>query len=149
MPRPISLRSLGGALTGTLALLAASCGGDGPTLYPVSGKVLYDGEPAGGATVVFVPVGATDETSLKPSGSVQPDGSFTLSTHPYGEGAPAGDYVVLVTWYPEGARQRVAEEDGPKPPPKLPAQYSDAEQSPLKATVRDGPTELEPFQLSK
>ena len=148
MPRSIFPRPLGCALTGALTLFITSCGGDGPTLYPVSGKVFYEGQSAEGATVVFVPVGETDENSLKPSGLVQADGSFTLSTHPYGDGAPVGDYVVLVSWYSEDARQRIPEEEE-KPPPKLPAQYSDVEQSPLKATVRDGPTELEPFQLSK
>lgn len=148
MPRLLCLRSFGRALTGALALLAASCGDGGPTLYPVSGKVLFNGQPVEGATVVFVPVGSDDATALKPSGAVQTDGSFTLSTYPHGDGAPAGDYVVLVTWYPPDARQRVEEEEE-APTPKLPARYSDAQQSPLKATVRDGPTELEPFQLTK
>ena len=140
MLRLLRLRSLGCALTGSLALLAASCGGGGPTLYPVNGKVLYNGQPAEGATVVLHPA---DASAPKPSGTVDADGSFTLRTHPHGEGAPAGDYAVVVTWYPPNSRGL----ENPKP--KLPARYSDPTQSGLKATVKTGPTELEPFQLTK
>ena len=37
-----------------LALTLASCGrGDVPALYPVHGKVIFNGQPAEGATVMF------------------------------------------------------------------------------------------------
>jgi hypothetical protein len=121
-------------------LLAVSCGDGGPTLYPVSGKVLYDGQPAEGATVVLH---SADPNGPKPSGTVEADGSFTLRTHPHGEGAPAGDYAVIVTWYPPNSRGL----ENPKN--KLPARYAVPAQSGLTATVRAGPTELEPFQLTK
>jgi hypothetical protein len=127
-------------LTGSLALLAASCGGGGPTLHPVSGKVFFNGRPAEGAIVVLHPA---DPNGPKPSATAGADGSFTLSTHPHGEGAPAGDYAVVVTWFPPDAR----EVDNPRN--KLPARYADPAQSGLKATVQAGPTELQPFQLTK
>jgi hypothetical protein len=140
VPRSFRLRSLGCVLTGSFALFAASCGGGGPTLYPVSGKVYFNDQPAEGATVVLHPA---DAGAAKPSGTAGADGSFTLRTYPHGEGAPAGDYSVIVTWYPPNSR----EQENPKN--RLPARYADPAQSGLKATVKAGPTTLEPFKLTK
>jgi hypothetical protein len=123
------------------ALLIASCGG-GPKLYPVRGKVLYLDQPAEGATVVFQPVNSGPDSAM-PSGTVGADGMFTLRTHPHGEGAPAGEYVVVVTWLPPNAREFET------PPNKLPGKYSSPTDSPLRATVKPGTNELEPFRLTK
>jgi hypothetical protein len=129
------------ALLAALVLPLASCG-SAVKLSPVTGKVFFEKEPAEGATVVFHRKdGAAD--APKPSGQVGADGSFRLSTHPHGEGAPPGEYEVVITWYPPNARGM----ENPKN--KLPARYTDPAQSGLKATVRDGPTELGPFQLTK
>jgi hypothetical protein len=129
------------ALAAAVLVPLASCGSS-VKLYPVRGKVFYDGQPAEGATVVFHRKGGPAD-SPKPSGTVGADGSFALSTHPHGDGAPAGDYEVIITWYPPNSR------GAENPKNKLPARYTDPAQSGLKATVRDGPTELEPFQLTK
>ncbi|HET6572494.1 MAG TPA: hypothetical protein VFG68_02750 [Fimbriiglobus sp.] len=140
MSRLLRLPSLGCALAGSLALLAASCGDSGPTLYPVNGKVLVNGQPAEGAMVVLHPA---DPKAPKPSGTAGPDGSFTLFTHPHGDGSPAGDYAVIVTWYPPDSR------GVENPKSLLPARYADPARSGLKATVQTGPTDLQPFQLTK
>jgi hypothetical protein len=140
VPRSRCFRSSGLSLIGVLALLLTSCGDGGPKLYPVSGKVLFNDQPAEGATVVFHP---SDSTMPKPSATVGADGSFALRTHPHGEGAPAGDYSVIVTWYPPNSRGL------DRPQNKLPGRYADPAQSGLKATVQTGPTELQPFQLTK
>ncbi|HKB04971.1 MAG TPA: hypothetical protein VKD90_22300 [Gemmataceae bacterium] len=124
------------------AVLVASCGGGGPKLHPVRGKVLYLDQPAEGAIVVFQPANSTADSPM-PSGTVGADGTFTLRTHPHGEGAPAGDYVVLVTWLPPNAREME------NPPNKLPPKYASLTDSPLKATVKSGSNELEPFRLTK
>jgi hypothetical protein len=110
-------------------------------LYPVTGKVLYQDKPAEGAQIVFH---ATDPQANphKPSGVVGADGTFTLTTHPHGDGAPAGEYTAVVTWYGENARDEGAKN-------KLPAKYADATKSGLKATVKPEPTTLEPFRLTK
>src|SRR5262249_38273293 len=117
------------AVVAALVLLCNACGGKAPKLDPVRGTVLFQQQPATGATVVFQPVNA-DAKSLTPSGTVAADGSFTLTTYPYGEGAPAGEYVVLVTWYAANAR---GVEDARN---KLPARYADVSHSPLRATVQ-------------
>jgi hypothetical protein len=127
-------------LTGSFALLVASCSDSGPTLYPVNGKVYFNDQPAEGATVVLHPA---DAGAPKPSGTVEADGSFTLRTHPHGEGAPAGDYAVVVTWYPPNSRGLQ------NPKNKLPPRYADPAQSGLKAIVKSGPTELDPFNLTR
>jgi len=130
------------SLAAAACLLVAGCGPAGPKLNPVSGKVLFQQQPAAGAQVVFQPVGSAGEAHpLTPSGTTGADGSFTLATHPHGEGALAGDYIVLVSWYPDNAR----EEANPKN--KLPAKYSDPAAALIKATVKEGNNELPPFEL--
>jgi hypothetical protein len=122
-------------------LVLTSCG-DGPKLNPVQGTVLYLEQPAEGATVVFQPVDSNAQ-SLMPTGVVGADGKFKLRTEPHGEGAPAGEYVVLITWYPPNAREL----DNAKN--KLHARYSSHNESPFRITVKPGTNELEPFRLTK
>ena len=125
------------------ALIAAGCGKSGPTLYPVTGKVTgADGKPLEHATVVFHPVGAADPDAIKPRGKVGPDGTFTLTTHTAGDGAPPGEYKVTVErWLSSGK--------GDEPPVnRLPEKYSKPDQSGLTATVGSGPTELTPFTVT-
>ncbi|MCI0702922.1 MAG: hypothetical protein L0241_17740 [Planctomycetia bacterium] len=136
----IKFARLAGALF--LALMVASCTSSAPKLYSVKGQVFHGDAPAEGATVVFQLKNA-GPNAPSPSGTVQADGSFTLRTHPYGEGAPSGEYVVLITWYPEDAR----EQETPKN--KLPARYANPDETPLQATVTDQPLELEPFKIPK
>jgi hypothetical protein len=76
-----------------------------------------------------------------PTGTVQADGSFTLRTHPLGDGAPPGEYTVVITWYPPNARELE------NPRNKLPARYASVVESPLTASIGEGPTELQPFEI--
>jgi len=110
-------------------------------LHPVTGTVLYQEQPIEGATVVFQPTGGEDTSA--PSGITGPDGKFRLRTHPHGDGAPAGDYKVLITWYPANAR----EQENPRN--RLPERYGNPTDTPLQATVNKGHNELEPFRLTK
>jgi hypothetical protein len=146
----IQSRQLGqAAAVASLALLLSSCGGgDGPVLHPVRGTVLYEDKPAEGATVVFHPVNGTPD-SPRPSGVVGKDGTFTLRTHPHGEGAPEGNYVVLVTWFEAAGPAKKEGRDPPDPKSKLSEHYTDAAKSGLKATVKPGENKLEPFKLTR
>jgi hypothetical protein len=87
---------LRGALAGVL-LLGASCSGR-KTVYPVSGKVLFEGRPAAGAVVQFHPQDRADTGAVVPLGEVGPDGTFRLTTYAHEDGAPAGRYTVTVSW---------------------------------------------------
>lgn len=133
------------ALTFAVAGLAG-CGDGGPKLYPVTGKVLVGDVPAEYATVVFHPVGAGPD-AVKPRGTVQADGTYTLTTTTAGDGAPAGAYRVTVEWWLSGTK-KAGDPDAPAKN-QLPARYADPAQSGLTATVGDGPTEVPVFKLSK
>jgi hypothetical protein len=136
------------AAVASLAVLLSSCGSGGPQLYPVKGSVLYEDKPAEGATVVFHPVNGQPDAP-KPSGVVGKDGTFILRTHPHGEGAPEGDYLVAVTWFDAPAPAKKEGRDPPDPKSKLSELYADATKSGLKATVNPGENNLEPFKLKR
>jgi hypothetical protein len=120
----------------------AACKKSSVKLYPVKGKVLFKDQPAEGAQVVFQKVNPDPNAKLEMShGRVGADGSFTLRTEPYGEGAPAGDYVVMVSWTVRDAKDEL------KTISKLPHKYADPTTPVLKATVKEGKNELEPFNL--
>jgi hypothetical protein len=125
--------------------LGASCGGSrGPTLHPVRGKVLYNGEPAVGAKVIFHPKDNSGPQAPRPTGVVGADGSFTLSSRQPNDGAPAGDYVVLVIWPSAkggGPGLRQSSQD------RLKGAYSNPEGAALQAHVAAGDNELPPFEL--
>jgi len=130
-------------LLAALLLCCAACGASGPRLYPVQGKVLFDDAPPVGATVVLHPIDGP-VGALTPSGNVEADGGFRLRTHPHGEGAPPGEYAVVVSWFPPNAR----EVENPRN--KLPTRYGDPKTTPLpKVTIPEAPTTLETFRLTK
>ena len=64
-----------------LALTLASCGrGDGPPLYPVHGKVMYKGQAAAGATVMFRREDPEPNTTPPvPTGQTDEEGNFSLA----------------------------------------------------------------------
>jgi hypothetical protein len=68
-------------------------------LYPVTGKVLYKGEPAAGAVVYFHWEGPPPApASTIPFGIVEDDGSYYLAGDGQGDGCPPGKFAVLVEW---------------------------------------------------
>jgi hypothetical protein len=131
--------------TAALSLVAlAGCNSSG--LYPVSGKVLVNGEPAVGATVTFVRKGAVEPLKEQtPQGVVGEDGSFTLNG-PAGEGAPPGEYVVLVEWK-EGAGKARGRAPALSAPDRLKKKYLDPNKPQLTATVEAKSNMLPPFEL--
>jgi hypothetical protein len=126
------------------ALLAAGCGDDsgvGKTV-PVAGQVTLDGGPFTAATTVilFKPDAARGNTSpLEPTGTVDGQGSYTLSTRGK-KGAPPGWYKVIVTASepradaPKGHRQQ-----RPSPKSLVPARYGQAATTPVALEVVENP----------
>ncbi len=137
--------SLYSGLLALVLLTCPACSDRRPVLYPVHGKVLFDGRPAPGALVVFHPV-RDDPKVPKPSGTVRGDGTFSLGTFAPDDGAPPGDYRVAIVW---PAAQSPAGSQKADIPNRLPVRYANPQTSPLHAQVKDGPTELEPFKLVK
>jgi len=133
------------ATTALAALLSSSCGNSNG-LYPVSGKVFYNGEPTVGATVTFVRKDATDRlTDPTPQGVVGTDGTFTLAG-PAGPGAAPGEYSVLIEWK-EGAGKQPGRAPALSAPDRLRKRYLDPNNPLVTATVEARPNTLPPFQV--
>ncbi|HEV3081913.1 MAG TPA: carboxypeptidase-like regulatory domain-containing protein [Gemmataceae bacterium] len=122
-------------------LMFAGCGGLNGR-YPVSGKVVYNGEPAVGAMVIFVSKDAPSQTH---QGVVGEDGTFTLAG-PAGDGALPGEYTVLVEWK-EGAGKSRGRSPGLSAPDRLKKRYLDPKKPLLTATVEAKTNNLPPFEL--
>ena len=86
-------------LAPAVGLVAAAGCGNPPGYFPVSGKVLYKGEPASGAVVYFHRVDATaNARGAIPFGIAGQDGGFSLSCDGVADGCPPGEYAILVEW---------------------------------------------------
>jgi hypothetical protein len=141
---PLRLRWLGLAL----ALGCLACSKGGSDLPPVQGKVLYKDQPAAGALVTFHPRGDAKPTTERPVGTVQKDGTFTLTTGPK-DGAPPGEYTVTFIW-PEEVAAKGKKQFSTSPPDsrdKLNGAYADPARSTFKVTINSGTNQLEPFRL--
>ena len=127
---------------------AAGCGESRPDVgvptYPVQGKVaLANGDPLTSGIVYFV---SDDEKSPPVSGTVNPDGSFTMMTDGVAAGAPAGEYKVRVQIDPDAPATGTSPKKRGAPP--FPAKYTKESTSGLTATVKAEPAnELPPFVL--
>jgi hypothetical protein len=114
--------------------------------YPVHGSVLVDGKPVENAMVIFCPVGGSEEVQKqRPFGFTGPDGKFELTTLSRADGSPAGEYKILIQW-PE------VKGTGPGGKPilgddRLHGRYMNLEKTELKASIKDGPADLPPFEL--
>lgn len=117
---------------------------DGPAIHPVSGQITKeDGSPINVGLVEFVPVAG----GRSPRGRLTTGGEYRLTTSAEGDGAPAGEYVVVISQpqlavgalRPAPAAHNDAHHDGQAtklgivPPP-----YTRRRASPLRATVAPG-----------
>ncbi len=96
------------ALGGAILAIACGCRDDesatGPVCYPVQGELRIDGRPAQGAMLKFLPATGAAQGQM-PTALVDEAGRWTASYSQAGDGAPAGEYRVLVVWMelaPEG-----------------------------------------------
>jgi hypothetical protein len=91
---PKCRRRFVGLLCLAVLLAAAGCASDRLPTAPVEGKVLYHGKPLEFGGVLVQP------TSGPPArGTIQPDGTFRLSTYRDGDGAVLGQHAVQITCY--------------------------------------------------
>src|SRR5262245_50800380 len=79
-----------------VAVAGCSSGSDRVPVFPVRGQVFYQSKPAVGAVVILNPQDASLEGKLPmhPTGKVEADGSFRITTYETHDGAPAGEYKV-------------------------------------------------------
>jgi hypothetical protein len=88
-------------LLGALSILLTTCRGpvsDRPRVFPASGELFVDGKPAVKAHVQLQAPADPALDQLRPHAVVGIDGTFRLTTFTSADGAPAGDYVLTVTW---------------------------------------------------
>jgi len=129
----------------------AGCGGDElkpPPLFPVSGTVTYQGKPVPGATVVFIPEGkvkAKDPARLRPFGTADEQGNYSIAWSEEHEGAATGKYKVGIS-----AVEAVNDEEGDsqtKPANAIPDKYGNPSTSGLTATVTEDGENVFNFDL--
>jgi hypothetical protein len=129
-------------LSGVFVFLVAGCGDGKPKLYKTAGQVLIGGKAAPKAFVVFHSLNGETPPG-RASATTDDDGRFALTTMSAGDGAPAGNYAVVVTW-PIPPKSPF---DGGGPD-RLRGRYGDPATTPLKATIaKQDENLLEPFQL--
>lgn len=132
-----------------LALACCSCGNG---LHPVSGTVTYKGAPAAGASVHLRRTGADPLNEQSVMGIVQGDGSFTLVCGALGQGAPPGEYDVLIEWRqgtgPAKAPGHGRGDPRRKPPDRLKGRYADPKRPRFHAVIQAGANHLPPFNLT-
>ena len=134
------------AVAVAITVMLVGCSGrpaNRPATYPVSGIVQFSGSPVAGATVGFQ---SKQPQGRSASGITDAQGRYKLTTFSQGDGAPPGDYGVIVLKYKETASASGGEYrpvQGPETPPEheLPPKYAAAATSGLEATV--GTTALE------
>jgi hypothetical protein len=125
-----------------------ACGPSRKSVYPVKGRITdVDGKPIAGAVVYFIRVGADPNDKDSPvssSGTSDASGEYTLTTYETGDGAPEGEYVVIVSWPGE---KKVP---GPGPgPDRLNGQYSNEKTSQIHRKVeKSGANEMETIKVS-
>lgn len=127
-----------------LALVPLSCGDPRfKPVYPVKGQVTFDGKPAAGAAVTLHPQNVPEHPWTKPSGEVNENGEFTISTYKSGDGAPAGSYAVTIVWIPPNFAGPTEKGN------KLPARYANKDTSGLTVEILTHDNELPAFNLTK
>ena len=135
-------------LLGALPLLTA-CGSKKLPVYPVTGEVRFQGKPALGAEVIFHPQGGSEQQKqTRPNGRADEFGKFALTTYELGDGAPAGEYQITITWpgplpgaNPKDKKAALAGPD------RLQGRYVDPAKSGLKATVANAANQLPVIEL--
>ena len=125
-----------------LAAAALGCGDDSLDVYPVRGKITFDGKPiVGGGSIAFMPT--TEQEGKMAGGTITEDGAYEMSTYAEGDGSIPGEFRVVIVQVVETEPE--ATQDGQAPAEasgasvaqsdRIPAIYSDPYNSPLTATV--------------
>lgn len=116
-------------------MMFVGCGGGDPTptLFPVVGKVTIDGKPATEGAVAFRDVGTG---TIQPAGLISEDGSYKIYLGQQ-EGAPAGEYTVLV--FVRKTPRTPSGEVAGLPAVIVNPKFTDANRSPLRVEVKETP----------
>ena len=126
-----------------LTLLAGCLGSSAPKTINVQGKVTYQDQPVTLGYVSFVPVEPAEGYPSRPaSGTINPDGTYQLSSFGENDGAVPGKYQVAIVSKTGGPTPE--EPDAPEEW-AIPKKYGNPAESGLTATIpadARGPLEL-------
>jgi hypothetical protein len=143
----------------SLLCLFASAGCGGGTnegrldVFPASGKVLIQSQPASGVLVVLHPAEGSPaaQKGVKPSATTKADGTFQLSSYEQNDGAPPGEYSATIQWFQSSAAPangRPALPAGFVPPSdRFQGKFKDPRNSPWKMTISEGENDLKPIEI--
>ena len=121
--------------TGIVAIVTVGCERG---TAPVQGKVVFaDNKAVAIELAEFVITMESTEQKLSATGTIQPNGTFLLSTFEKGDGAMPGTYRVAIT--PPIA---ALISDGPMPKPIIDSRYGKLKTSTLEVTVEPGKNEF-------
>lgn len=129
-------------------MFVASCGSPGELkTYPVTGTVLYNGEPLKGVDVAFHASDAKNAVGYPPHATTDAEGKFQMMTYRKDDGCPAGEFKVAFAF----AVEVVGGDDGSDQTKKItfqvPVKYHKGETSGIVVTVKPETQTLEPFKL--
>ena len=128
-----------------LGLVCTSCGNKN-NIYPVLGKVMYQGSPASGATVFFYRQGGDPINEHMIMGIVKEDGSFELVCGSFGKGAPPGEYDIAIEWKQISGQSKGRPQHGPD---KLKGRYADPKSPRFHASIKAKLNDLAPFDVTE
>jgi len=124
-------------------LIASGCSSSEqrPPLYPVTGILTINDQPADGAIIVLHPADGKDfdTRQTRPRATVYPDGTFYVTTYQDADGAPAGDYHLAILWFDDPESSSTWDQ--------LSGQFADPTKSQLKLSVQEGDNQIPPFEL--
>jgi tetratricopeptide (TPR) repeat protein len=116
-------------------------------VYPAHGQVLFEGKPVPGASLTLDPVWTKEPDFPRPRAVTREDGTFMLETYGKEDGAPAGDYKVLVQCFVR--RTKLEAEGSGLPSNALPGRYAKFDTSGLTLQVQEGDTEVPALKLKR
>lgn len=128
------------------AMTSAGCGRSDRELTPLTGKVLYEGEPLRFGSVIF-----EHEYGQPATAAIQPDGAFVLATRGEAAGTVVGTRRVRVACY-EGqdpARRPDPDGGGELGRSLIPERFTSFATSGLTVEVRPGANEPVVLNLKK
>lgn len=138
----VSLRRIAMGSVAAVALGCCSCGDadDGrPPVFAAQGRIVVGDRPADHALVILVPAGRAGDPNIRPSGRCDAEGRFRLGTYAADDGAPAGEYAVLVRWSRPSSGPR---DDPDMGPDRLGGRGLDPNNPPARVTIKPGDNDL-------
>lgn len=132
-----------------ILLIACACLGCGRKqasrleVYPVSGRLLVNGQPPAGAEVYFHPRQPIPGLATRPLAKVAADGSFEPGTYLEHDGLPAGQYDLTIIW----PQVTVVENEEVTGPDWLGGRFADPQHPAAEVTVQDAAVTIPPIDL--